>query len=280
MKSPSLYKVALIIVTAWILFIYQQYLHTTTHYLKTSTDQNYMEFDPIRRIPLCLNNGTIRSKYQTERFDLDRSKDDVVLESKCRKEFRQMTVGQPDHVPGLTSEDYERSIAHVGNRYRIAMFVQKLIQSTIPIVTDTNTTSNSSDSKNYMNSATQNNKNNKPVTVIVCGGSITMGHGVEPQSGRYSDALEGWLNTVYPVAIDKNDPTTTKAPNDAEYNYRNDYPNRHRVFMRGGHGANVRSDLVVVFPFVVVPWKQQKWLLLVVVSFSLTYIYLCFLVFL
>jgi hypothetical protein len=90
------------------------------------------------------------------------------------------------------------------------------------------------------------------VTVIVCGGSITMGHGVEPQSARYSDALEVWLNEAYPVAVDtkqdsNNDHNNKNnyEPFQGEYNFRNDFPNRHRVFMRGGHGANVCVVLCV-----------------------------------
>ena len=257
MKSPSLFKVAVIIVTVWIIYIYQQYLHTTTHYLQTN---NYYasEFDPMmqRRIPPCSRDDNNNNGRNTERFDLDRSstKDDTTtttLEPKCRHEFHRVTIDYPDHVPGLTSEDYERSIAHVGNRYRIAMFVQKLIQSTqsIAIRPITNTTSTKSSTTN--DAKHTRSSSHPPVTVIVCGGSITMGHGVEPQSGRYSDALEVWLNTVYPVAttsVDNNNNPTTKAPHsDADYNFRNDHPNRHRVFMRGGHGANVRFPIQLFF---------------------------------
>jgi hypothetical protein len=156
--------------------------------------------------------------------------------NQCQREYERITIDMPDHVPGLTEEDYERSMAHVGNRYRIAAFVQKLIQSTI---SSTSTDTNSTDSK--------------AVTVIVCGGSITMGHGVEPQSARYSDALEVWLNEAYPVAVDdtkqdsNNDHNNKNnyEPFQGEYNFRNDFPNRHRVFMRGGHGANVCVVLCV-----------------------------------
>ena len=247
MKPPSLYKVAVIIVTIWIIFLYQQYLHTATHYLKTtSQNQNYIDFDPMRRMPLCRDhNGTIRSNSRTERFDLDHKRNDDQLESSCRREFHRWTVDMPDHVRGLTSEDYERSIAHVGNRYRIATFVQKLILSTQPM-TNTITNSNSSNLNDAVSRTTST-----PVTVIVCGGSITMGHGVEPQSGRYSDALETWLNAAYPVFVDDvdaSDQSATKEPfSDGSYNYRNDYPHRHRVYMRGGHGANVCITRFVSF---------------------------------
>jgi hypothetical protein len=234
MKSPSLFKVAVIIVTVWIIFVYQQYLHTATYdHVQSAHYMNYAEFDPIRHIPLCRDNITT-TVLQTQRYVLDgRSDDNEETGRQCQRELDRVTVHMPDHVPGLTQEDYERSIAHVGNRYRLARFVQKLIQST---TTTMNTDSNSTAS----DSNTESN-NNKAVTVVVCGGSITMGHGVEPQAGRYSDALEVWLNDAYPVAVETNSSTKDdKKPNIGDYNYRNDYPNRHRVYTRGGHGANVR----------------------------------------
>ena len=242
MKSPSLFKIAVVIVTIWIIFLYQQYLHTATYeHMQSAQYKKYGEFDPIRHIPSCRENITIPQTQTTSTsttssslFTIDNNKDDDIRHQ-CRREYDRLTIHMPDHVSGLTEEDYERSIAHVGNRYRIAHFIQKLIQST--------TTNN-----NGNNSTTEtNSNNNKAVTVIVCGGSITMGHGVEPQAARYSDALEVWLNDAYPVAVPTNGTSipNDKIPFNGEYNYRNDYPNRHRVFMRGGHGANVRICVCV-----------------------------------
>ena len=247
-KPPSLFKVAVIIVTVWIIFLYQQYLHTATynHGVSTQYLNHYGEFDPVRHVPLCRDNITT-SKTQRYGFDGRTSSDD-----QCRNELDRVTVHMPDHVPGLTEEDYERSMAHVGNRYRIATFVQKLIRSTKRSIDNNETT----DSTSTGTSNNNPNQNNKPVTVVVCGGSITMGHGVEPQSARYSDALEDWLNEAYPVAVDNS--TNTKESNqpgrnDGNYNYSNEYPNRHRVFMRGGHGANVRTLPGDIFLFLVRP---------------------------
>ena len=247
MKSPSLFKVAVVIVTVWIIFLYQQYLHTASYeHVKSSQYLKYGEFDPMRHTPICRDNITSQSKSQiTQRIDLDTGSriDDQDKGRQCRREFDRVTVDMPDHVPGLTEEDYERSIAHVGNRHRIAAFVQKLIQSTTTTTATSTASSNSTDANNI--------QNKKALTVVVCGGSITMGHGTEPQSARYSDTLEIWMNDAYPVAVEQNN--STASPNkdqnnnqlfNGNYNFRDDFPNRHRVYMRGGHGANVSEILV------------------------------------
>ncbi len=230
MRSPSLIKIAVIIATLWVIFIYQQYLHTSTapYDYRYAKPQFQAEFDPIRHVPICRDNVTRPTSSSTDAFvHLDGKIDET--ERSCQREFHRATDQRPDHVPGLTPDDYERSIAHVGNRYRIAAFVQKLIQSTAV-------------SHNHQS----------PVTAVVCGGSITMGHGLEPQSSRYSDSLEMWMNEVYPTPLNNNDsnnthPTTAFNPaaqSTYEYNYGDQYPDRHRVYFRGGHGANVRTSRV------------------------------------
>jgi len=99
----------------------------------------------------------------------------------CEQEYRRVTASR---TPGLTVEDLEHSRAYMGNRYRLGLFTEKL-------------------------------KARKKVNVIVCGGSITLGHGITPQTDRYSDQLEVWLNGMYP--------TTSK----------------HKVLNYGSHGADV-----------------------------------------
>jgi hypothetical protein len=139
--------------------------------------------------------------------------------SYCKKEYQRVTTDMVDRVPGLTEDDYERSIAHVGNRYRLSKFVEKLVRSS-------NITNKQKQQSNDHDSHATN-----AVTVIVCGGSITLGHGVEPETGRYSDALEVWLNNAYPITDrQKGDNNNSNQPTEQR---------KHRVYNRGGHGANV-----------------------------------------
>lgn len=65
----------------------------------------------------------------------------------CRAEYQRVTFNR---TRGLTLDDLERSRALIGNRHRLANLARTLQQR------------------------------NKPITGVVCGGSITLGHGVEP----------------------------------------------------------------------------------------------------
>ena len=227
-KPPSLIKIAVIFLTAWIIFLYHQFLHTRTYNSNDATGTVRLALP--RQIPMCRGNVTIPTTFKLD--DKER---------RCRNEFNRVTEEMPDHLPGLTEEDYERSIAHVGNRYRIATFVQKLIQS----------------------SSTASINRNKPVTVVVCGGSITMGHGVEPSWSRYAATLETWMNDAYPVAVDdyRTDSNTTsfdaKEQTTLKYNFEDKYPNRHRTYFRGGHGANVRV-IPKVLPVVSLSYSRSQ----------------------
>jgi hypothetical protein len=148
---------------------------------------------------------------------------DVDDESLCKREYHRVSTdmnemhvsGNDIRVPGLSEEDYERSVAHVGNRFRLAHFVNKLIQSSSRTVMGEN-----------HNLAAENSG---PVTVVVCGGSISLGHGVNPGVARYSNLLEGWLNLAYPIF------KSNTSSNENE--------SRHRVYNRGSHGADVSFDL-------------------------------------
>lgn len=66
------------------------------------------------------------------------------------------------------------------------------------------------------------------MTGLVCGGSITLGHGVEPKEARYSDQLGVWLNDAYPLRSD-------------EALAEEEQKQRHVVYNRGSHGADVRD---------------------------------------
>lgn len=124
-------------------------------------------------------------------------------ENVCTAEYQRVMVNQ-GATPGLTQEDFRRSRAWVGNEQRLANIARKL----------------------------QNRS--KPVNAVVCGGSISIGHGVEPQFGRYSHRLEEWLNELYPLNLHHR--IETKKTN-------------HKVFNRGSHGADIcamakRLDIV------------------------------------
>jgi hypothetical protein len=113
----------------------------------------------------------------------------------CEAEYQRVTKSR---VPGLTRDDFERSIAHVGNRHLLAQFGQKLQASTIL--------------------GTASGSNNNGTTVVVCGGSITLGHGVLPVAARYSDQLQAWLNEMYGNSAN---------------------PRHHMVYNKGSHGADM-----------------------------------------
>jgi hypothetical protein len=134
----------------------------------------------------------------------------TIPDSICRDEFRRVTTDLTSiQVPtGLSVDDFERSVAHVGNRYRLAQFANRLIESSSFSLTRNDTASSAI---------------GRPLAVLVCGGSISLGHGVTPVTSRYSDQLEVWLNTAYPIT-NRNDTTIIK----------------HQVYNRGAHGADVR----------------------------------------
>jgi hypothetical protein len=58
---------------------------------------------------------------------------------------------------------------------------------------------------------------------MVAGGSILLGHGVAPESLRYADRLETWMNDIYPMQ------NSTLGSG----------KNRHRVFNVAVHGADM-----------------------------------------
>lgn len=110
-------------------------------------------------------------------------------------EYNRVSV---DRVVGLTADDFERSRAVVGNRQRLASVTRKLIAQ------------------------------HKPIHVVVCGGSISLGHGVSPSDARYSDRLHQWLLKYYPVTKEG---VTTKD---------------HVVTNMAAHGADVRMYLEIL----------------------------------
>jgi len=117
----------------------------------------------------------------------------------CMDEYRRVTA---DRTTGLTADDLERSRAVTGNRQRLAGLATRLIQQ------------------------------RKPVHIVVCGGSISIGHGVHPPTLRYSDRLKEWLNTYYPMQQDEKQ-------------------QQHTVTSMAAHGADVRTKHGAYYFFVI-----------------------------
>jgi hypothetical protein len=188
---PAYGRIARMLLFSFILMLLYQFivLHDFT---SKSQSKIPLWYGPHSRyVPNCPNFTVSDTTSKNE--------DDI-----CTKEFERITSDLSDiRVPGLTLDDFERSIAHVGNRYRLAQFTNKLIQSSSKSLIGIN----------------QSPKGGSPVSVVVCGGSISLGHGVTPNTARYSDQLEVWLNVAFPVSTNNS--------------------LKHQVFNRGSHGADV-----------------------------------------
>jgi hypothetical protein len=107
----------------------------------------------------------------------------AMVKDVCKGEYERVTSSR---MIGFMTDDLERSRAYLGNRKRLATFTEEL-------------------------------QNREQLNVVVNGGSVTLGNGVDPKTLRYSDQLEVWLNEMYPV----------------------DGDHCHRVFKMGSHGADV-----------------------------------------
>ncbi len=108
--------------------------------------------------------------------------------SHCRAEYDRITSGQ---TPGVTSQDLRRSQACFGNRHRLLRMMSAL------------------------------SSRRRPVIAVVAGGSISLGHGVTPESARYGDRFERWMNEMYPLE------------------QRKDVNDKHGVINVAAHGADM-----------------------------------------
>ena len=100
----------------------------------------------------------------------------------CMEEHKRLVSNR---TPGLTTEDMLRSRTYIGNRYRLATLASKLEVA--------------------------------PIKAVVCGGSISLGHGVKT---TYANRLLEWLNDRFPVSSGNKN---------------------HKVINKGTHGADVSS---------------------------------------
>ena len=155
-----------------------------THYILLNHSDYTFSYSHGQHPFLLLSKLTTTNSYDTQQQLI------------CPREYQRIM----SHViTNLTVDDYDRSIAHVGNRYRLSRIIQQKLL--------VNATSTSHDQPR------------QPLTIVVCGGSITLGHGITPVTSRYSNQLELYLNDIYP----------TKPPT------------YHKVYNRGAHGADVRT---------------------------------------
>jgi hypothetical protein len=157
-----------------------------------------------------------------------------------------------DRLMGITDEDVLRSKTFFGNRYRISVLANVLGMDTI-------SNSNNNTIPHKAVSAAK-----RPVKAIVCGGSISLGHGVKV---RYSDRLQDWLNDKFPVsdsfhttrakattsiaaaaaaaveAAQSDDSREDGSDSDSDSDKTKDaeepYPRHHIVLNKGSHGADV-----------------------------------------
>jgi hypothetical protein len=88
---------------------------------------------------------------------------------RCFSDYKNMKSKQQF---GLMDDDYARSRAYHGNTRRLSIFLDKL------------------------------QARQQPVTVVSHGGSISLGHGIEPMDDMYSNTFVNWLNAYYPVILE------------------------------------------------------------------------------
>lgn len=134
----------------------------------------------------CASNNAVSV---TELMSNSRVISDTVTSS-CQVEYDRITAKQ---IPGITNQDLRRSQAWLGNQYRLTQTMEAL------------------------------SSRQRPVVAVVAGGSISLGHGVTPDSVRYAERLEGWMNEMYPLRNN---------------NMSNNH-NSHKVINVAAHGADM-----------------------------------------
>ena len=112
--------------------------------------------------------------------------------SSCQVEYNRITKTQ---TPGITKQDLRRSQAWIGNQYRLTQTMKAL------------------------------SSRQRPVNVVVAGGSISLGHGVTPTNACYAERLEKWMNDMYPLQNNDN----------------MDHSKEHKVINVAAHGADMCS---------------------------------------
>jgi hypothetical protein len=156
-------------------------------------------------ISLISNDGFLKSKEEMEMIQVKSNESDKYdnnqqppLDTKSEKIvqcFTEYNDIKSNQTFGLIDEDYANSRAFHGSTRRLELLLEKL------------------------------QSRQKPVTVVSHGGSISLGHGINPGSGLYSNAFVDWLNTYYPVFSESN--TTS---NEVK---------KHKLINHSRHGADV-----------------------------------------
>ena len=117
--------------------------------------------------------------------------------SSCQVEYNRITKTQ---TPGITKQDLRRSQAWIGNQYRLTQTMKAL------------------------------SSRQRPVNVVVAGGSISLGHGVTPTNARYAERLKKWMNDMYPLQN-----------NDSMNHNDQNHIKEHKVINVAAHGADMCS---------------------------------------
>jgi len=110
--------------------------------------------------------------------------------SQCELEYNRLTSKQ---TPGLSSV-LRQSEAWIGNQYRLTQTMKAL------------------------------SSRQRPIVAVVAGGSISIGHGVQPDEARYADRIEDWMNEMYPLQNNKQGANNNQ---------------QHKVINVAAHGADM-----------------------------------------
>lgn len=221
-QSPRSYcYMSFIAICTWILvFILNHMITQQRYYFMNDNNNNNKDRYDVQTMSLLLSNNncdklsnhTITTSTITE-VDINNGTASTtnsttttlsLYESKllqCNHEYQ--FIKQYQTLNGLSNVDYQRSRAYYGNPIKLYHLIQKL--------------------------KTGHHASN----VIVCGGSITLGHGIEPKHSRYGDILQVWLNQMFPI-INQN-------PNIQQQQ------EQHQVHIKGGHGADVSIKNTCLF---------------------------------
>jgi hypothetical protein len=201
--------------------------HNNNNNNNKSNDEYNTNLLPL--IQDCINhrqeNNTSNSIHTTSSDDNTRSNIDINNNPKCWSEYYRLKQNQ---TIGLSYDDYERSCAYYGNRKRLSNFISKLASFS----------SNNNDASTRRMNHTTLSSTKIGVDVVICGGSITLGHGITPKSDRYMDRIGTWMNEYYPIHPDyqnKNRTRSFQSTQDQDVQH----IERHRIHSKGAHGADV-----------------------------------------
>lgn len=143
--------------------------------------------------------------------------------SSCHAEYNRITAMQ---TPGLTNQDLRRSQAWIGNQYRLSQMINALSLRQRPVVAVVAGGSISLGTYTiaFIYSPLLNFRFGNLLLNIIFELQQLVGHGVTPDSVRYADRFERWMNEIYPFQKLKVDDQQQQ---------------HHRVINVAAHGADM-----------------------------------------